>query len=117
MRKLLTRISGLPQITPPFKGASRCKGVVRLIFGCSPLLFPLSSYIDKIQTGKVPFSPEDPLCLLAFDPIYFVDPVFFLFYTLSIKKEILIKKLESETIILSVVFFVQKSLAVEGLKG
>jgi hypothetical protein len=69
-------------------------GVVRPFFGCEPLLFPLSPSFGKVQTHKVPFSSEVPLCLPAFPPFFLLDPVFFLFYTLPIKKQLLIKKSE-----------------------
>ena len=45
----------------------------------------------KIQIRKVPFSSEDVLLPLAFRPIFLLDHVFFLSYTLTIKKKILIK--------------------------
>jgi len=52
----------------------------------------LSSSIFKIPTRIVPFSSEVPLCSLIFRPIFILDRVFFFPYTLSIKKQVLIKR-------------------------
>ncbi len=91
MKRLLIRISGLPRIIRPseIKENQDVKGVVCPNFGIQPPLFPLSPSICKIQTCKVPFSSEDPLCRPAFGPIFLLDRVFFLSYTLFIKSKIL----------------------------
>jgi hypothetical protein len=94
MKKPLTRISGLPKITPLFeiKEDQDVKGVVRPNLGILPFLFPLSPSIFKIPTGNIHFSSEGPSCLLTFGLIFLLDSVFPLFYALPIKKELLIKQ-------------------------
>ena len=61
-------------------------------FGSQPFFFPLSPSIVKVQIFKVPFSSEDPMWPIAFCLIFLLDRAFFFPYTLSIKKEILIKQ-------------------------
>jgi hypothetical protein len=61
---------------PELRGPTEAQGVVRPVFGSRP----------------PPFFPEDPPCPPALDPIYLLDPVFFLFYTLPSRKQLLIQK-------------------------
>lgn len=93
MKKPLTRNSGLPKITPLFeiKEDQDVKGVVRPNLGNLPFLFPLSPSIFKNPTGHIHFSLEGPLLSPHLWPYFLLDSVFPLFYTLPIKKELLIK--------------------------
>ena len=65
--------------------------LVRSNFRSLPLLFPLSPSVGNVQTHNVLFSLEDPMWPIAFGPIFLLDPVFSLLYTLRIKKQLLIK--------------------------
>jgi hypothetical protein len=45
----------------------------------------------KVQSGIVLLYSETPFFPLALRPIFLLDPVYFFFYSLPLKKEILIK--------------------------
>ena len=69
-----------------------CDFFLKCCFSILALYTTLQTVINfKIPPCISPFSSDDPLCPLAVHPMFLLDPVVSLFYTLPIKKQVLTK--------------------------